>query len=791
MSDNNYQEVIKNNKLFDGIPPQNLKFQFRTEQIIRKKEGEIIFQKGDESKNTFLVVAGRVKIKVYIENKSVKLNKSINDFFGEIEVLEDTYRRSAAVANTDCILYSLNKDDLRTFIEEYQEVNDNIIAYNKVEIPELQISIHESILKNDTDKLYVTPPPKEKTHDESNEVPLEIREEIIDQGGEEFEAAAEEEYVTDAVVKEQLAEMLGEEKNEEVTIEPEAEEPEVVTNPIEEPDIEVTDNTVELSEEDAKDETTESASSEEDLYAVHISPEDSFTEAVPDEENKTNPDLTDIESDLTEEEETPDIAEDITEETDNTDIVSEDSDYAENVVKEEEGESEEEEPVSQTFSEPDSEEPETEEEKDKEWTNINSRVEEIEIHDQVSEEEKILYEAEDHKLKYDDTEVSTVIVLDAVKRINSSLDKHTVYSNIIHEAVRLTEAQAGALYRVDPLKKVLIAEKETEDGFSDVSYSMSDGLTGLAAETGEIINVREPMKDFRYSEDTDSIRGIVVLSMLCVPVKNDDGETIAVISLANSSSGKFSIYDEEKMSRLVPHIAQTLQFIKGIGRLLDENKDVYLSTLARFIADNIQTPVLTMKYYAGQIKKKHIPQDVRTVLNVLMDQADSVVDFLNSTLAFTENRNPLKIEKFSLQEVMDDALGLLAEYVESRNVGLYKKVESKISVKLDKKAFYQACHQIAKNACDAMGESGNIYITAKQSGDLVDIEFRDTGPGIPDSVKEDIFQPFKSFNREKGTGLGLTIARKIIRDHGGELTVESNPERGATFIISLPVFDDV
>jgi len=140
---------------------------------------------------------------------------------------------------------------------------------------------------------------------------------------------------------------------------------------------------------------------------------------------------------------------------------------------------------------------------------------------------------------------------------------------------------------------------------------------------------------------------------------------------------------------------------------------------------------------------------------------------------------------------MDDTLGLLAEYVESRNVGLYKKVESNINVKLDKKAFYQACHQIAKNACDAMGESGNIYITAKQSGDLVNIEFRDTGPGIPDDIKPQIFKPFKSFKKENGTGLGLTIAQRIVRDHGGELTVESSPEQGATFIISLPVFDEI
>jgi putative methionine-R-sulfoxide reductase with GAF domain len=425
------------------------------------------------------------------------------------------------------------------------------------------------------------------------------------------------------------------------------------------------------------------------------------------------------------------------------------------------------------------------------WINLNPVEGSDEVHDDLSEEEKLRYEAEEEKLKYDDTEINSERILNAIRKINSSFNKQSVYSNIVRESVKLTEAQAGILYRVDPVRGLLVTDIETEDGLVETSYSISGGLTGLAAETGEIINVREPVKDFRYSEDVDNISGTVGSSIMCVPVKNEKNDTVAVLSLANSSSGKFSISDEEKISKLATHISQALQCINGIESILDENKNIYLSTLTKFITDNIQTPVLTMKYYASQIKKKDVPQEVRTVLNVLMDQADSVVDFLHSTLAFTENRNPVKIETFSLQEVMDDALGLLAEYVESRNVGLYKKVESNIKVKLDKKAFYQACHQIAKNACDAMGESGNIYITAKQSGDLVNIEFRDTGPGIPDEHKTQIFQPFKSFKKDKGTGLGLTIAQKIIRDHGGELTVESSPEKGATFIISLPVFDEI
>ena len=65
----------------------------------------------------------------------------------------------------------------------------------------------------------------------------------------------------------------------------------------------------------------------------------------------------------------------------------------------------------------------------------------------------------------------------------------------------------------------------------------------------------------------------------------------------------------------------------------------------------------------------------------------------------------------------------------------------------------------------------------------------DTGPGIPESIQDKIFQPFFS-TKEEGTGLGLSIATRIIEDHGGRLDLESNENEGATFIITLPLRED-
>jgi signal transduction histidine kinase len=66
------------------------------------------------------------------------------------------------------------------------------------------------------------------------------------------------------------------------------------------------------------------------------------------------------------------------------------------------------------------------------------------------------------------------------------------------------------------------------------------------------------------------------------------------------------------------------------------------------------------------------------------------------------------------------------------------------------------------------------------------IRVSDTGPGIPESVQEKVFQPFFS-TKEEGTGLGLSIATRIIQEHGGRLELESKKNEGATFIITLPI----
>jgi signal transduction histidine kinase len=214
-----------------------------------------------------------------------------------------------------------------------------------------------------------------------------------------------------------------------------------------------------------------------------------------------------------------------------------------------------------------------------------------------------------------------------------------------------------------------------------------------------------------------------------------------------------------------------------------------LNKLANFLIHDIDNPIQSIKQYSEHIKKQNINKDVNGILDMIIEQSNCIADLVQATLKYSEEKIISHPEPVPLNNVLNHILVILAEYVESRDVKLFKKFEGDGLVNIDRNMFYQACFQIAKNACDAMPNGGNIYITDKREGNNIKIEIKDIGFGIPDSIKDKIFEPFMTHGKKNKTGLGLTIAEKIILEHNGTIRAESDLGEGTTIIIVLPVLD--
>lgn len=148
-----------------------------------------------------------------------------------------------------------------------------------------------------------------------------------------------------------------------------------------------------------------------------------------------------------------------------------------------------------------------------------------------------------------------------------------------------------------------------------------------------------------------------------------------------------------------------------------------------------------------------------------------------------------KLQQVSLNDVVGEVLELLQPELHNRALTVERKLANKLpKAAVDPGQLKQALVNLVKNAMQAMTKSGVLTLTTGASGEGVWVSVDDTGGGIPQEKINHIFQPFFT-TKKKGSGLGLMIVQRIVREHGGRIEVESNVGTGASFRIWLPLHE--
>ncbi len=236
--------------------------------------------------------------------------------------------------------------------------------------------------------------------------------------------------------------------------------------------------------------------------------------------------------------------------------------------------------------------------------------------------------------------------------------------------------------------------------------------------------------------------------------------------------------------------------------LMRSEKFKMVSNIARGIVYEIRNPLTTIKALSRHIEERLDDKEFLIKSSQTIDrQVERVNALLHKLLNFSTPSTP-DLKQASIYNVFDDVLNILGREFLERNVRLIKnfeKNEAKV-LQIDPVQFRQALYNIILNALEAMPEGGTLTLTTriKPFSDIVqknfdpkvnnffEIKIFDTGRGIPQESLPLIFDPFYSLE-EKKIGLGLTIAHKIIKDHGGNIIVESEVNKGSTFTIELPL----
>lgn len=206
------------------------------------------------------------------------------------------------------------------------------------------------------------------------------------------------------------------------------------------------------------------------------------------------------------------------------------------------------------------------------------------------------------------------------------------------------------------------------------------------------------------------------------------------------------------------------------------------------LAHELRNPLSAAKALLQVTRKKGEPYRTGSYIDLIEREIDRVTRLLNEFLLLGKPAEK-KDEPVQLALLLRELIPLLESEANNYGAELTMDLRSESLVQADPGQLTQVIMNLIRNAAQAAGEQGKIFVSLHQEDKNAVLSIKDTGPGINPDKKDQLFRPFFT-TKERGTGLGLPVVQAIIHNHGGEVTAHNANEGGAVFQIVLPSFID-
>lgn len=242
--------------------------------------------------------------------------------------------------------------------------------------------------------------------------------------------------------------------------------------------------------------------------------------------------------------------------------------------------------------------------------------------------------------------------------------------------------------------------------------------------------------------------------------------------------------------RLIQQICVDISDRKRLeDQLIQSEKMAAIGQLAAGIAHEIRNPlaIITNALYDLSEIIDTTNAEVKEDLRIATEEMDRVQAIINSLLEFSRESRAER-ELVDVNDLVRKTLQLMQKYLQNNDVHVVTELPQLDPCQANENALRQIFLNLITNAVHAMPHGGELRVrTSRVTTDRIQLEFSDTGVGIPDHQLKDIFNPFFTTKSSgQGTGLGLSVVHSVVRRYHGDIQVRSTPNVGTTFTIDLP-----
>ncbi|HZT23284.1 MAG TPA: GAF domain-containing protein [Verrucomicrobiae bacterium] len=405
-----------------------------------------------------------------------------------------------------------------------------------------------------------------------------------------------------------------------------------------------------------------------------------------------------------------------------------------------------------------------------------------------------------HTWRYEQLRVKASLfesLINVSRTINSTLNLDEALRAITREACRLMRAKMCSLLMLDESRQWLDLRASHGAGGAYLKkprLSVEESLLGVVVRRKKPLQVPNVQVDTRY-QNVDVARREGLISLLSVPLLFA-GEALGALNVYTSRPYHFSNEEIRILSALAELSAIALQRAQLYERAVDVEEQLRqneklsaLGLLAAEVAHEIRNPLTVMKLLYHSLNLKFPAGDPRARdARILGEKIDHLNKIVERILDFARTTEP-QPAPVNLNELIDE-LGLLVRHkLAHQHIRFVRDLQPELpAVMGDAPQLEQAFLNLILNAAEAMPHGGTLTVkTRVVSPAQVAVEFKDTGGGMSEEIQRRAFKALLSTSKPKGTGLGLAIVGRIIETHHGTLRVRSQPRRGTTVCITLPV----